>query len=128
MIQYEFSSSENHVIQALVVQMGRFAWTVIASGLFLLISTVLGILYLEAAFTPFVNTVLVVDSIVILVLGIVWLQPINEFKAIVTTEGKDINLLMTGLAELQKGFLWIVILTAVDLVFLMIRVGSQFVS
>ena len=128
MTQYEFSSSENRVVQALVVQMGRFAWTVIASGLFLLISTVLGILYLEATFSPFVNTVLVVDSIVILVLGIVWLQPINEFKAIVATEGEDITLLMKGLTELQKGFLWIAILTAVDLVFLMIRVGSQFMS
>ena len=83
MAEYEFSADENQKLLSLVSQMQRFAVTTVVAAILILLYAI-SVANSEPDIDLFSITTLatIADSVVVLVLGVIWLQPAQEFKKI----------------------------------------------
>lgn len=114
--QYEFSANENQKFSAMVGQMQRFAMTTIIIGIFLFLFSILQAnADPDMSFFSITTLATAADSVVVVLVGIIWIRPAQEFKKIVTTQGHDVEELMKAFQELREGFLVIIVLLAIDI-------------
>ncbi len=101
MSEYEFTEKQNKILSTLskrLVQIG-----------ILFLITGIGRLIFSGGFVQrdgwqIATFVLILIGLVNLIMGITFWRPADNFKRMVTTEGRDIAELMTGLRELNAGF------------------------
>ena len=103
MAEYEFSQEDNKTFQGLSRWMTTMAALIGIGG----IATVVQFMTGEGGW------IVLVQGIVFLVLAITFYLPVDNFKKIVSTEGKDITELMTGFSDMDKGWLVVNFVTAV---------------
>jgi hypothetical protein len=103
MAEYEFSQQDNEIFTDLSRWMTTMAVLIGLGG----IATVVQFL------TGAGGWIMLVQGIVYLVLAISFYLPVDNFKKIVSTEGKDITELMIGFSDMDKGWLAANIVTAV---------------
>jgi hypothetical protein len=103
MAEYEFSEQDNKTFQGLSRWMTTMATLIGIGG----IATVVQFITGEGSW------IVLVQGIVYLVLAVTFYLPVDNFKKIVRTEGKDISELMTGFSDMDKGWLVVNFVTTV---------------
>jgi hypothetical protein len=103
MAEYEFSQQDNEIFSGLSRWMTAMSALIGIGG----IATVVQFLAGAGGW------IMLVQGIVFLVLATTFYLPVDNFKKIVRTEGKDITELMTGFSDMDKGWLVVNIVTAV---------------
>jgi hypothetical protein len=98
MAEYEFTAEENKVVDQVRRKLGHIAF------LFL----VLGVLQLVEAFMladPASRWISVGAAVLLLALGWLFMRPLDNFRRIITTEGRDIREVITALKDLRMAYL-----------------------
>ncbi len=95
MSEYEFSQEDNNIFAGLSRWMTIMAVLIGVGGIATLVQYMAG----DRRWTVLVH------GIMYLVLAIVFYLPVDNFKKIVSSEGKDITELMTSFKEMDKGWL-----------------------
>jgi hypothetical protein len=103
MAEYEFSQQDNEIFS------GLSRWMTIMSALIGLGGIATVVQFLAGAG----GWIMLVQGIVYLAMAVTFYLPVDNFKKIVSTEGKDITELMTGFSDMDKGWLVVNIVTAV---------------
>ncbi len=103
MAEYEFSQEDNEVFK------GLSRWMTIMSALIGLggIGTLVQFLTGEGGW------IVLTQGLVYLVFAVTFYLPVDNFKKIVSSEGKDITELMIGFSDMDKGWLVVNIVTSV---------------
>ncbi|MDH5402704.1 MAG: hypothetical protein OEY49_09455 [Candidatus Heimdallarchaeota archaeon] len=101
MTEYEFTKDENAVFEDLVKNLKIVSIVIGLAGLSVTLSWIL--------LRP--NITVLIDGIMLLFLGFAMYRPIDNFKNIITTSGKDISELMTALREISRDWLIVNIIT-----------------
>jgi hypothetical protein len=106
MEEHEFTEEENKVFNGLIRNMILLAVMIIVGGIGSL-SQVRG------AENP---ALMIAEGITYFIMAIVFFLPLNNFRRIVTTEGKDITELMSGFEKIRKAWVLLNIVTAIIVV------------
>jgi hypothetical protein len=114
--KYEFSKDDESVFKSLSRYMLIFVLLIAAAG----IATIIN--FATSLVTPIsVKLILLlVEGILYCIMAVVFFFPIDNFKRVITTQGRDIDELLKGLNEFQKGVLLINIVTLATLVLYLI--------
>jgi hypothetical protein len=119
--KYEFNEEEEGVFKSLSNNMTIVVLLIGAAG----IATI--IIFAVGPLLPFTlnQLLLLIEGILYCVMAVAFYFPIDNFKRIVTTKGRDIDELMTGLKEFDKGVLVVIFLTLANvIVFLIIMINN----
>ncbi len=103
-VEYEFTEEENLVFTSLSRNMIILAIVIFTGGVATILQFALGDL----------RVLLIIDGILYCIMALTFYFPTDNFKRIVTTEGKDIPELMTAFNELDKGWLIVNLVTLVS--------------
>ena len=101
MANYEFTDHQNRTMNSLAKRLAIFGILIGLGGVAIVISA---IGYLRAEGFSLAHYLFFLIGIVTIVMGIVFYRPSDNLKRIVTTEGSDVQELMTALKELRGGF------------------------
>ena len=102
--EYEFTGSQDIVFRKVAFNLRLVSIALIIIG----VTTIL------LALIPTFNFLALLDGLTWLVMGIVFFLPIDSFLMITTSEGKDIKVLMSGLNELDKGWIIVIIVLSIN--------------
>ena len=120
MAQYEFTAEENRHIDQLRRKLQHI------SMLFLL----LGVLQLVESFMlpdPTGQWISLAAAVLILVLGWLFMRPVDNFRRVVSTEGQDIREVVTAIKDLRAAYLGaeiILIVFSAGIIFEVMRLVS----
>ena len=119
MSEYEFTVEENKTFDSLAGALSKFAYTfaVYAVGLI-----VMGLLAFVAERPLTMSISMVVTGAITVVLALMFLKPVDNFKRITTTQGQDISELLGAMGNLNKTFGLLRVGMAVFLVSMIIAV------
>lgn len=114
---YEFTEQENVVMDELAGNLRVVGILQIVFGIVILV-----LAFITLRFVPETNLVArTIDAAAMIALGVAVYRPADNFKRIVTTRGRDIDELMTGIEELDSGFTVIVTLAGVDALVILVE-------
>jgi hypothetical protein len=119
MSEYEFTVEENKTFDALADALRKFAYTFAVYAVGLIVMGLLGF-FAERPLTMSIS-MLVLGPITV-VLALMFLKPVDNFKRITTTQGQDISELLGALGHLNKTFSLLRVGMAVFLVLMIIAV------
>jgi uncharacterized membrane protein len=111
MSTYEFTDEQNKIFNNLSLYSGLIGIVIILIG-------IIGIINFFTA--DRVVTFLFIQFVTILI-GITFFLPINNFRNITKTKGRDIEELIFGIKKLTSGWIIIIILLAIDRIYLFVQ-------
>ena len=101
MAEYEFTNEENTTFDSLASALRRFALTFATwAGLLVL----MGLAGFTGGRSAYGNIAMIVVGGATIVLALMFLKPVGNFKRITTTQGQDVSELLGALDELNKSF------------------------
>ena len=101
MAEYEFTNEENKTFDSLANALRRFALTFATwAGLLVL----MGLAGFTGGRSAYGNIAMIVVGGATIVLALMFLKPVGNFKRITTTQGQDVSELLGALDELNKSF------------------------
>ncbi|MFX0093917.1 MAG: hypothetical protein ACFFBD_19415 [Candidatus Hodarchaeota archaeon] len=115
MAEYEFSEEQNRIIKGVSIRC--------ITQCVLLAS--IGVLIFLMAIVNFFNGVnglvitfsFVIQAICFVIMGVVFFRPADNLRNVVYTEGRDITEMMTAMRDLNGGFLVLIILIVITVIF-----------
>ncbi|MHA2033396.1 MAG: hypothetical protein ACXAD7_09040 [Candidatus Kariarchaeaceae archaeon] len=124
-MSYEFSSEDNEVFSVFSRKIVILGALVIACGFFFMLYGLLSF----SDVGGLKGTAIILESILFMGIGVVFIRPSDNFKKIATTENSDIPQLMTGLNEFSTGFklmsIFLAIITIGDIFIAIVALGGS---
>ena len=102
--QYEFNDKENQIIGTLAQLLKIVGILFIINGVFAFMDYIMGEALSNLMAGEITEIHQFVINIIFVIIGITLFRPTDNLKRIVTTQGNDIQELMTALKELNSGF------------------------
>src|SRR5262245_8851616 len=98
MAEYEFTAEENKVVDQVRRKLGHIA----------ILFVILGLLQLVESFMltdPASRWISMGAAVLLLALGWLFMRPLDNFRRIITTEGRDIREVITAIKDLRMAYL-----------------------
>lgn len=124
-MSYEFNKEDNLVFSEFSLKILIIGILVTACGFFFLLYGIVSLGELETL----QSITIILESVLFMGIGIVFILPNDNFKKIATTEDSDIPELMKGFKEFSTGFRWmsifLVIIVVLDIILAIISLGAN---
>ena len=111
--EYEFDKNQEQVIKNVATRCIIQAVLIILGSITGFLPDIIYLAHRQSEFT----VILLVQAVLQIIIGILFLRPVNNFRRIASTEGSDISELMIGLKDLSISFMIIVFLILGNFVF-----------
>ena len=121
---YEFNAEEEKVFKKLSTHMVIVVILIGVAGALTLVDFIVGPL-IPLTLSQILK---LIEAILYLGIAATFYFPINNFKLIVTTQGRDIDELAKGFKELNKGMLFVVLLTLANAILFLIILVSDILA
>lgn len=113
--EYEFTEKQNVSFTKLAINLKLVSIALIMVGLATILETVI------AGF----DMLNFLGGMTWIIMGIVFYLPIDNFQNITRNKGNDIKELMKGLSELDKGWIFVLIVLSINKFIQLLRVASN---